>query len=561
VPLAEDESVIVGRASPADVAIRDVSLSRQHACFEVIDGKVWVEDLHSTNGTWINGDRIERQMVGDDDELNLGATMATVRALGAIETEAFGLVSHDQLLRLLDVEVERARTYGRSLALLMVRSAPRSNIHLGKWVPFVRSLLRPFEQIALYSSTTVEIIVPEGTEDRSVALAEKLAAGIDPLLCGVGLLTESTKSADGLLEIARGAVQRATRQHPVQVYSGPSGQGESPDDKLATHGIVAESSKMKKLFATIGRLTKSSIPVLIQGETGTGKEVIARAIHDGGKRRDRPLIAINCGALPPQLVEATLFGHERGAFTGAHQAAKGVFESADGGSVLLDEVGELPLPAQAALLRVLESQRITRVGSTKEIEVDVRLIAATHRDLRAMSDSGEFRQDLLYRLDALALRVPPLRERHEDIEPLVRLFIAKANEANECEVQGIGEDAVALLRDYEWPGNIRELRNTIERAVVIAQGSMIEVADLPERVRRLEPSSRGLDVHDASGLKECDDDLPEVMNLKAEVQRYEALLIEKVLKRVDWDRKAAANSLGLPLRTLAHKILLYDLKH
>jgi transcriptional regulator with PAS, ATPase and Fis domain len=315
---------------------------------------------------------------------------------------------------------------------------------------------------------------------------------------------------------------------------------------------------MIKVLESAQRFSSTAMPVLIMGETGTGKEVVARLIHDLGKRKSKPMICVNCGAIPDQLVESTLFGHEKGAFTGATQQARGVFESADGGTVLLDEIGEMPLQAQAALLRVLETKRFSRVGSTKEIQVDVRVIAATHRDLDAMCESERFRRDLFYRLDAMAVRIPALRKRREDIEPLMTRFIRDANSANNRSIVGVDDDALELLAMYRWPGNVRELRNTIERAVVIARGDTVTVADLPDRVRRLSTKPHGMKELPEDKLTKRLDGEP--IDLRETVAGYETGLILRALKAAQWDRTVAAKSLTLPVRTLSFKMKQLGIK-
>jgi DNA-binding NtrC family response regulator len=268
------------------------------------------------------------------------------------------------------------------------------------------------------------------------------------------------------------------------------------------------------------------------------------------------LISVNCGGIPAQLVESTLFGHERGAFTHAVQQQKGVFEAADGGTVLLDEIGELPPPAQAALLRVLESKRFTRVGSTKEIDVNVRVVAATHRDLEAMVEAGSFRSDLLFRLNAMTLTIPPLRARREDIGPLCKRFLEQANQANGREIRGFSREALALLEGYSWPGNIRELYNAVERAVVIADGDLIAAADLPERVRR---GAGSMSTHgsgrEATGALE-----PEGGSMKNRLSRAEQEAILDALREADGSQTGAARILDMPLRTLQHKIKSHGIK-
>jgi transcriptional regulator with GAF, ATPase, and Fis domain len=300
--------------------------------------------------------------------------------------------------------------------------------------------------------------------------------------------------------------------------------------------------------------------VLLQGETGSGKEVVARAIHERSARRNQPLIFVNCGAIPSQLVESTLFGHEKGAFTGATSQSQGVFESAAGGTVLLDEIGELPAGAQAALLRVLETKRIVRVGSAREVAVDVRVVAATHRDLEAMCESGGFRLDLLYRLNAMTLVVPPLRARRQDVAALARRFLDHANEANGRTIRGFEPEVVELLEAYPWPGNVRELKNAIERAVVVARDATISISDLPDRIRGAVDgrSARPTTAIDSPARPEPAQtaDAP----FRDAVQRFETQLILDALKQTSGSQTAAARLLQMPLRTFIHKMNSYGIK-
>ena len=551
VPLVSSRALVIGRLPPADVAVRDASLSRQHACVELIDGHVWIEDLGSTNGTCIDGKPVERSVVGEGAELTLGAVSCTVHRRqddpGTVVVE-----SHDRFHSGLEAEVLRARTYQRRVALLLVRGVGDEG-RLSRWFTAVRDRLRPFDRVALYSADTLEILLPEADTAQGRALAADLIAGQGTLRCGLGVYPEHGGTVDELVEVTREAQRRASAQQPIREALAHV----SPSDAAAGgEGPVIACDAMKRVYSTVERLASRVIPVLLQGETGTGKEVVARALHDGGERRDQPLICVNCGGIPSQLVESTLFGHEKGAFTGAGQRQHGVFESARGGSVLLDEVGELPAAAQAALLRVLENKRFSRVGSSQEIEVDVRVIAATHRDLESMCDAGSFRRDLLYRLNAMTLTVPPLRDRTEEIPLLVGHFVELANRANGCQVQGVDEDALQLLCRYRWPGNVRELRNAIERAVVIALDEEIGVDDLPGPIRALAPAATE---DDPTGAEEPSQD-GTLGNLRAEVERLEAEMILDALRHTSWDRKRAAASLGLPVRTMARKMKSYGLK-
>jgi transcriptional regulator with GAF, ATPase, and Fis domain len=246
------------------------------------------------------------------------------------------------------------------------------------------------------------------------------------------------------------------------------------------HGMVGESQRMHQVYQTVGKVMNKDSTVLIGGESGTGKELVARAIHRNGKRANRAFVAVNCAALTESLIESELFGHERGAFTGAVTQKKGKIEIADGGTLFLDEISELPTPVQGKLLRVLQEREFERVGGTRTIKVDIRLIAASNRNLDELVKSNQFRQDLFFRLNVVSVILPPLRERREDIPLLVTHFIQKySREANRT-VSGISREALALLTNYDWPGNVRELQNTLERAVVLGSSELIRPEDLPE---------------------------------------------------------------------------------
>jgi len=248
--------------------------------------------------------------------------------------------------------------------------------------------------------------------------------------------------------------------------------------------VVVESAALQAVMRLVDKVADAPTTVLVLGESGTGKEVVARRIHSQSRRRRRPFVAANCAAMPSELVESELFGHEQGAFTGAVRSRKGLFEMAHGGTLFLDEVGELPLPLQPKLLRVLQDRTFTRVGGTRELEVDVRVIAASNRDLQRATAEGEFRPDLYYRLNVLTIEVPPLRERPADIEPLARRFVEHYGGLTHHRLEDISPEALALLRAHDWPGNVRELENAVERAVVLAETEVLRPEDLPAPVRR-----------------------------------------------------------------------------
>jgi two-component system, NtrC family, response regulator AtoC len=532
--LDKGRTLVVGRSAPADNEIPDTGLSRRHASFTWDDTGVWVEDLGSTNGTKKNGHKITRAEVTAGDEIGMGPVRASIHIMSSQDAELRGFDGHDRFVAALSEEITRARQFQRPLVLMMVSGGTAKEGHISRWASRLRPRLRPVDRVGLYGPSAVLISLPEATPELIHALANELGGGVPPLSCGAVSYPKDGSSAEELiaaLQVAR-RIGDPTSLAPVDAPS-----------------MLVKNAAMKQVMTTVKRLAQSTISVLIHGETGTGKEVIARAIHEGGPRRKAPLRTINCAAIPATLIESVLFGHEQGAFTGADKTAAGIFEQANGGTVLLDEIGELAASAQAALLRVLETKKLTRVGGHKEIDVDVRVIAATHRNLEAMVSAGQFRQDLLYRLNTMTLQLPPLRERIDEIGPLAERFLKEARAQAGSDVKGIDPQAMKALEAYSWPGNVRELRNAIERAVVLAEGKVITIADLTDRIR-----SRSMPVQD--GLN--NDSLP--TDYKDHLRKYEAELILRALHKHNGNQTETAKALNLPLRTLVHKIQTYGIK-
>lgn len=269
------------------------------------------------------------------------------------------------------------------------------------------------------------------------------------------------------------------------------------NDFQERHGIIGQSVEMQEIIDVIQQVGPTDITVLITGESGVGKEVIAKALHAVSKRSQKPMVTVNCGAIPEGIIESELFGHEKGAFTGAVETRKGYFELADGGTIFLDEIGELPLAMQVKFLRVLENGEFVRVGSASARRVDVRIIAATNKDLETESRLGNFRADLFYRLRSINIRIPPLRERKEDIPLFVEHFAKELAERNNMTSSGISPDAMALLQNYRWDGNIRELRNLIESMLVLGQGKVIKVEDVRKYLKEVSGNNgeRFLPIH------------------------------------------------------------------
>ncbi len=335
-----------------------------------------------------------------------------------------------------------------------------------------------------------------------------------------------------------------------------------PTQAVCIEGALVLSAAMRELYKKAQQVANSDLPVLIVGETGTGKELIARAIHQWGSRSAKEMLAINCGAIPENLMESTLFGHEKGAFTGADRRKPGVFEDAQGSTLFLDEICELPLKSQPALLRVLEAKRVCRVGGSGEVEVDVRVLAATHCEVSALVQQGAFREDLLYRLNTITLHVPPLRDRVDEIEALATHFLRQACEDWQRSAEGLHPDALALLRTYQWPGNIRQLRNVMERGALLAEGDSIRVKDLPKSIiegrqgPRLAPSDSHADSENGDRPTRragSEQSTTEDLSFQGQMSAHEANVIAEAIERTGGNRRAAARLLGVPYRTLLRK--------
>jgi two-component system response regulator AtoC len=319
---------------------------------------------------------------------------------------------------------------------------------------------------------------------------------------------------------------------------------ERVDTESDLHGIVGSSAKIQDVLRMISRLKDTRTPVLISGESGTGKELVARAIHFRGSFASRPFVAVDCGSLVPTLIESELFGYEKGAFTGALRSKTGLFQSANGGTIFLDEIGELPLELQAKLLRVLQEKEIRPVGSNQKIKVDVRVVAATNRDLEAEYRNGTFRKDLYFRLNVVAVHLPSLRERRSDIPMLAHWFLDR--HAPESSMQ-VTNAAIKCLLQYDWPGNVRELENCIERAVALGDGKLVDLGDLPPAIASASPSPE-TPLSAMTGAVSSTD-----------LEDIERATIERVFEQVKGDKALAGKMLGISRATLYRKLKRYNI--
>ena len=571
IPLFQGKTLTVGREQSADVSIPNSTLSPQHSLFEMIDDDLWVRDLNSLRGTWVNGKAIKTCKLEIGWDVYVGDVTIYIHKLTPGESPLHRFASHEQFITILNEEVGLARAFGSTFGVLSIQSLSSEKKNIGKWCQGLRKFLRPTDRIAVFSPNALEIVALKCTSEMALKLGRRLVTEGkgSALICGISLFPDSATTPGGLLDASRTALHRADSENPVQLAPNISVHSFPNSDSIEQSDVVKpvmESTVMKSVFATVERVARSNIPVLIMGETGSGKEIVTRMIHERSSRQKKPFCAVNCGAIPEPLIESILFGHEKGSFTGAETAKTGMFEQAEGGTLLLDEVAELPLQAQATLLRVLEDRRVRKVGSSVEKSVNVRILAATHQELEMMCRAGTFRWDLLYRLNTMTLRIPPLRERYEDIEPLVEYFIKYANRVNECKVHSITNEAIELIYAYSWPGNVRELRNAIERAVVVSRDGVITVNDLPGAVRN--PTKRSKEISSGESLDDrprgplvpiVDEESDE--DFKTRVRRFEESLISEALRKSGGNQSAASRLLKIPLRTLVRKIQRYGLKH
>lgn len=349
-------------------------------------------------------------------------------------------------------------------------------------------------------------------------------------------------SNDELLLSLHNAVELARAHQQYRLLQ------EALENKYSMHQIVGQSKAVRDVLAMVERAAPSRSTVLITGESGTGKELVARAIHFASPRKDKPFISVNCMALNPGVLESELFGHEKGSFTGAVAMRRGRFEQASGGTLFLDEIAELTPELQVKLLRALQERRIERVGGSEEIEVDIRVVAASNKNLVELVESGRFRDDLYYRLNVVQIPLPPLRERREDIPLLIAHFVEKVTSDNDLPPKTFSASALNYLTGYEWPGNIRQLENVVESSLVLAPDNIIDVDDLPPEIR-----------DEDSQFKSAVDLLPVRLDLADTLEKIEAAVIRRALVRADLVQVKAAEFLGISKSLLQYKLKKYGI--
>lgn len=567
-------AMTVGRTKETDIFLQDDQVSRMHAQFTIERGETRLQDLDSTNGTTINGKKIAAEAsLSDGDEVQIGGTSFRFSIHNPIDGNKLGLNNHGYFETRLKEELDRASRYKRPLSVLMI--GPSLDQHelnnhsalLSQEYPsvvdYLQGITRTMDLLAHYGKYELELILPESEKLSAVQFAKRISEETRfspeiPVSVGVACFPDDGATVDLLIERSRKALKQArSSKHNSQIA-----QHEEVVRRVMLTGkkeIIVRSEKMKQLFDVIDRISKSNITVLIQGETGVGKEVVAETIHNKSKRAGKPMVCINCAAITETLLESELFGHEKGSFTGADQRKIGLFETAHSGTIFLDEIGEMPLKTQAKLLRVLQEKTIMRIGSSTEIPIDVRVVAATNKKLDEQVEKRAFREDLFYRLNAATLTIPPLRKRREEIPMLGKMFIRMCCTENGMNLKSISPEAIDLLMHYDWPGNIRELKNTIERAVIISEGDTIYKESLSSKLTTEDYGTVSMSGF-SDGASEVSDSATVVGDMKEVVAAYEKDLITKALMKVNWNQTKAADLLNVPRRTLVSKIKKYNIK-
>jgi DNA-binding NtrC family response regulator len=535
--LPDKGNVTIGRIPENAVCIDHPGVSRRHAVLAV-GPPMTIEDLGSQNGTSLRGARIEPRRpveVAAGDVLELGPVTVVIQGVSRVSRPR-RLWSHSYFEGRLEEECARAERGARPFAMLRVHIEGQAAEDLAEST--LAQMLRTEDLIARYGPGEFEILLLGAAPAEAEALTGELRARLTERavrsVSGLACFPRDGRSPEALVAKACAAVRGAEEPAPV---GGP---------------IVVEDPAMQRLHALLAKVAVSPIPVLLLGETGVGKEVLAERLHRLSPRADRAFLGLNCGALSETLLESELFGHERGAFTGAVKSKPGLLETAQGGTVFLDEIGEMPPSAQVKLLRVLEEKRVLRVGGLKPSPIDVRFVAATNRDLEAAAAAGEFRQDLYFRLGGVTLVVPPLRDRPAEIETLARHFLAQAAQTlGRRPVPALADDALALLRRYAWPGNIRELRNVIERAVLLCSEGLVLPEHLPVDKMSATLAAR-------TGSADLAARAPR-LGVRAETDDLERQRIVEALQRSGGNQRKAAEMLQMPRRTFVRRLEEYGL--
>ncbi len=535
--------MVIGRVAECDIVLADTAASRHHARLEVNAGRATVVDQGSQNGTLVNNQRVVRQELADGDILTIGTAIIVFH--GALSPEPSRLlVSLAELRRQLGRELERVIHRGSSLAIACLRVAADDRARIEREV---MSRLRPLD-LAAWDGEQLVLLLADGEPDESERVVGELAAALAAIRAGLATAPRDGCSASALLDGARAAAALAAPG--ALVLAGATSRTLALGDRVAA---IADAA-MSRLYGLVERLAASELTVLVHGETGSGKELVAAALHYLSPRAAAPRVAINCAALPENLVESELFGYERGAFSGAASARAGIFEQARGGTVFLDEVGELSPLTQAKLLRVLETRRVVRLGDAREIAIDVRVVAATNRDLKEEIKAGRFRQDLYFRLAGASIWVPPLRDRPREVPILAVRFLAEAAARAGHAPPRLSEAAIQRLAVHAWPGNVRELKNVCEYLAATVGSELVDEVHLDgllgdDEVRLPAPSPAKPEPP-VAGFRPIAEELEEL----------ERRRLREALDATGGNQTRAARAIAMPLRTFLNRLKRYGIR-
>jgi two-component system response regulator AtoC len=546
--LPRSGAVVIGRAPEVELRVQHASVSRRHATIRVDDGVLRVADLGSHNGTRVNGEPVaEARALASGDVVTVGDVVCVVH-FSAPAVVARAAHAEAAWRRRLVEELERAITFKRALAVVAVLDASPAA------AAAIAAELRLIDAVGAGDDGSTLVLLPEVDRAAARAIVELAIAAVPaiaPVRAGLAVCPTDACDADTILLAARTAARRAR----------PGTLADATETattlELGSRRVLLADPAMGRVFALLERIAASELPVLVTGETGVGKENAAYAVHHWSKRAG-PFVAVNCAALGPEsLVDAELFGHDKGAFTGASAAKAGLFENAAGGTVFLDEIGELPLAIQAKLLRALEVKKITRLGEARERAIDVRLVAATNRELDDEVAAGRFRQDLFFRLSGAIVVLPPLRDRRCEIALLARSFLAEA-----CARGGRGDMAIApetmqVLLTHAWPGNVRELKNTMEYVMAAAPDDRVEPSDLPERLG----GASGAPAATAAAIPTdvVADAKTTFRPIAEELRELERRRMAEALVATNGVKTRAALLIDMPIRTFTLKLKQYKL--
>lgn len=540
----------IGRGDSCHLRFDEHRVSRLHARFSLNNGQARLADMGSHNGTLVNDEALvgQRSLVSGDIVTIAGFTLvyhtsAKASRVGILDVATFRARA--------ELELERAARFTRPLAVVDVAFGPSAD--KPRLQPLIENVLRRVDLVSWTGPERLGAVLPECDADEAQSLVQRLLEALEPihaqLRAGIAVYPDDGADVEGLTAAARTA-------------AGNAGLGEvtlaaAAFQVLAVgeREVVVADPTMVRLYDLVKRLAKSELSVLVHGETGSGKELVASALHAFSPRSSKRLLAVNCAALQETLLESELFGHERGAFTGALTAKPGLLEAANGGTVFLDEVGEMSPALQAKLLRALETRRITRVGDTKERDIDLRVVAATHKDLQAEVKAGRFREDLFFRLAGATVWLPPLRNRKREMLLLARRFLEDACRRAGRSTPVLAPDTMQRLAAYPWPGNVRELRNVIDFLAATVTDEVIYPWHLDARL----PRDNTLGAVSPPPSVDVLQGGVSFRPLADEIRELEQKRMLEALAATGWNQTRAANALQMPLRTFVTRFKQYGL--